>query len=153
MRKNSPFSTNFLQWLGRHRSSPIGTPRTQIFFEIFRRMRSHEDLLWRSSQDLILRKIFAEFLRKIFWRFLEEKIIYEDLIKTFSSKNLLKIYINFLWKIFKQFLPKIFWRFLKDLQLKSFGDLWKILSSNLLEIFWRSSPEIFLRSSGLFFNF
>ena len=69
------------------------------------------------------------------------------LIKTFSSKNLLKIYINFLWKIFKQFLPKIFLRSLKDLKLKSFGDLWKIFSSNLLEIFGRSSTKIFLRST------
>ena len=69
------------------------------------------------------------------------------LFKTFSSKNLLKIFINFLWKIFKQFLHKIFLRSLKDLQLKSFGDLCKILSSNLLEIFRRSSSEIFLRST------
>ena len=69
------------------------------------------------------------------------------LFKTFSSKNLLKIFINFLWKIFKQFLHKICLRYFKDLQLKSFGDLWKILSSNLLEIFRRSSSEIFLKST------
>ena len=75
------------------------------------------------------------------------------LIKTFSSKNLLKIYINFLWQIFKQFLPKIFLRSLKDLQLKSFKDLWKILSSNLLEIFGRSSSDIFLRSTEYLLGF
>ena len=111
--------------------------------KIFRRMRSHDDLLWRSSQDLSFGKIFAKFLRKSFWRFLEEKI----LIKTFSFKNLQKIYINFHQKIFKQFLRKIFLRSLKSLQLKSFKDFLKICSSNLLEIFERSSSDIFLRST------
>ena len=112
-------------------------PKNEIsrrsFMKIFTRSHSSEDLRWISSENLL--KIFR---RKDFMKIL---------IKTFSSKNLLKIYINFLWKIFKQFLPKIFLRSLKDLKLKSFGDLWKILSSNLLEIFGRSSTKIFLRST------
>ena len=73
-------------------------PRNQIYFEIFRRMRSHEDLLWRSSRDMIPQKIFAEFLRKIFWRFLEKRF-YElctvkrcgmPYQKKISRKNLVK---------------------------------------------------------------
>ena len=65
------------------------------------------------------------------------------LIKTFSSKNPQKIYINFLQKIFKQFLPKIFLRSLKDLQFKYFGDLWKIFILYLFQISWRSSGLCF----------
>ena len=112
-------------------------PKNEIsrrsFMKIFTRSHSSEDRRWISSENLL--KIFR---RKDFMKIL---------FKTFSSKNLLKIFINFLWKIFSQFLHKIFLRSLKDLQLKSFGDLCKILSSNLLEIFRRSSSEIFLRST------
>ena len=97
-------------------------------------------------------KINKQFFNQLFsFIYLNRKLkilnFMKILIKTFSSKKLLKIYINILRKIFKQFLPKIFLRSLKDLQLKSFGDLWKILSSNLFEIFGRSSSKIFLRST------
>ena len=99
--------------------------------KIFTRSHSSEDLRWISSENLV--KIFRRKDFKKIW------------IKTFSSKNLQKIYINFLQKIFKKFLPKIFLRSLKDLQFKSFWDLWKIFILYLFEISWRSS--------GLCFNF
>ena len=106
------------------------------FMKIFTRSNSSEDLRWISSEKLL--KIFKRKDFKKIW------------IKTVSSKNLQKVYINFFEKIFKLFLPKFFLRSLKDLQFKPFWDLWKISSSNLLEIFERSSIKIFLRSSGLY---
>ena len=101
------------------------------FMKIFTRSHSSEDLRCFSSETL--GKIFRRKDFKKIW------------IKTFSSKNLQKIFIYFLQKIFKQFLPKYLLRSLKDLQSKSFWDLWKIFNQNLFEIFWRSS--------GLFLNF
>ena len=117
-------------------------PRNQLFFEIVLRMSFHEDFWCRFSRDLILQKIFTDFLWKIFWRFLEQRFCF----KIFSSKNIWKIYINFLQKVFITVLPKIFWRSLSDLQLKSFWNLRKIFGSNLFEIFGRSSSNIVLRS-------
>ena len=71
------------------------------FMKIFTRSHSSEDLRWISSENLV----------KIFRR----KDFIEILIKTFSSKNLQKIYINFLRNNFLTFLPKIFLRSSKDL--------------------------------------
>jgi hypothetical protein len=88
-------------------------PKNEIsrrsFMKIFTRSHSWEDIRWISS----------EYLLKIFRR----KDFMKILFKTFSSKNLLNIFINFLWKIFKQFLHKIFLRSLEDLHLKSPEDL------------------------------
>ena len=81
----------------------------RFFMKIFTRSHSSEDLRWISSENLL--KIFR---RKDFMKIL---------IKTFSSKNLQKIYINFLQKILITFLPKIFLRSLEDLHLISFWDL------------------------------
>ncbi len=90
----------------------------------------NKDLSWRSSRDLIIRKIFDETLGKIFRRKDFKKIW----IKTFSSKNLQKIFIYFLQKNLK----KIF--------LRSYADLRKIFIEDLLKISKRTLNEFFLIS-------
>ena len=90
--------------------------------KIFMISHSSEDLRWFSSEDLL--KIFR---RKILWRFC---------FKLFSSKNIRKIYINFLQKIFITFLPKIFLKSMRDLHLRSLVDLHQISFWVQLKIFW-----------------
>ncbi len=85
---------------------------------------------WRSSEEWDLTKIFHEDIRWIssenIGKIFRRKDFKKIWIKTFSSKNLQKIYINFPQKIFKQFLPKFYLRSLKNLQLKSCWDFSEI---------------------------
>ncbi len=64
------------------------------------------NLFWGRLKNEISRKSFM----KIFTISDSSKDLLKILIKTFSSKYLQKIYINFLLKIFKKFLPKNFLR-------------------------------------------
>ncbi len=79
----------FERWIIVRTSSLTLKPMAQNLFEIFWKIRSHEDLLWRSSRDTILS---SENLVKIFRR----KDFTKILIKTIYSKNIQKISIHFL---------------------------------------------------------